>query len=72
MKTGRRKGLSRVLQPDLFTLSQIFELPTDMKAAVLRENLNNLSSEVIMQKMFDINNSIVESSIHNSNNEENI
>ena len=50
-KTLKRKSIRRVFQADLIELSKLFGLATNLKCEVLRENLNKIMTEDIMEKI---------------------
>lgn len=60
-KSGKRKSLKRIPQADLLLLCKHFDLPTktkdgkqDLKCLVLRENLEELSTEIIMEQLMKV------------------
>ena len=57
-KTDKKRNVSRLNMKQLIALSKLFNLPSDAKCAVMKENLQALSDNVIKNKLLissDIN-----------------
>jgi hypothetical protein len=53
-KTNKRKSLRGFHQADLIELSKLFGLQSDLKCAVMKDNLKNVASEDIIHKHANI------------------
>ena len=51
VKTDKKKNISRLNMKQLIALSNLFDLPSDAKCAVMKENLQALSDNVIKNKL---------------------
>lgn len=66
VKTGRKRGITRLNSSSLLSLCKIFELPLDKKKQVMVEMLNELPLDTVREKFNEHNTN------NNSNNNNNI